>query len=183
MFRAGWQVAMAAYIDKINELYRKMFGILPDIFPANRRAVDQYLNMMWRWCYRITEAFEYRYVTAAMRKVITLLTADKGRQMTGPKRCSMCTGILVKDINVQRPAVGNQVVSPTSLVSPELAQPLDVPATGARDEDVDLRTKFRKYVAKEESWLDRNLKEVRYDLDSVDSVHLILGSDLKIEKV
>jgi hypothetical protein len=95
----------------------------------------------------------------------------------------MCTGILVRDIDLQTPAVENQVVSPTSLVSPELAQPLDVPATGARDEDVDLRTKFRKYVAKEESWLDRNLKEARYDLDSVDSVHLILGSGPRIEKV
>jgi hypothetical protein len=95
----------------------------------------------------------------------------------------MCTGILVRDIDVQSPAVENQVVSPISPVSPDLAKPLDVPATGARDKDDDLRTKFRKYVAKEESWLDRNLKEARYDLDSVDSVHLILGSDLKIEKV
>jgi hypothetical protein len=66
MICAGWQVTMIAYIDKIDELYRKMFGILPDILPANRMAVNQYLNVMWTGCYRTTQAFEYRYVTVAM---------------------------------------------------------------------------------------------------------------------
>jgi hypothetical protein len=57
---AGWQVVMVAYIDKIDELYRKMFGILPDILPANRVAVNEYLGKTWRLCYRTTSGFEHR---------------------------------------------------------------------------------------------------------------------------
>jgi hypothetical protein len=95
----------------------------------------------------------------------------------------VCTGILVRDIDAQSSAVRSQGAYPTSPASPKLAQAPHVPAAGTWKDDVDLPTKFRKYVAKEESWLDRNLKEARYDLDSVDSVHLVLGSGQRIEKV
>jgi hypothetical protein len=66
MVCAGWQVVMVAYIDKIDGLYRKMFGILPDILPANLSAVNRYLTVMWKNFYRTTEAFERRYVSVTI---------------------------------------------------------------------------------------------------------------------
>jgi hypothetical protein len=95
----------------------------------------------------------------------------------------MCTGILVRDKDAQSVVVEHSVASPTSLTSPKLARSPNVSVGGARNESVDLRTKFSEYIAKEEMWLHRNLKEARYDLDSVDSIHLVLGSGHRIEKV
>ena len=39
----------------------------------------------------------------------------------------------------------------------------------------DLRTKFQSYVAAEESRLQKNLEDIKYDIDSSDSVRLISG--------
>jgi hypothetical protein len=95
----------------------------------------------------------------------------------------MCTGILVRDMDAQSPVAERSVASPISLASSELEPPPNVPVVDAPKNEVDLRTKFRNYINKEEEWLNRNLKEARYDLDSVDSVHLVLGSEQRIEKV
>jgi hypothetical protein len=81
---------MVAYIDKINELYRKMFGILPDILPANRMAANQYLEAMWTSCYRTTAAFEYRYVVFSVPSAVISLTLSEGQRMTDSGRCSTC---------------------------------------------------------------------------------------------
>jgi hypothetical protein len=51
---------MLAYLDQIDELYSKMFGIVSDVLPANRMAVNEYLGKTWRWCYRTTKGFEHR---------------------------------------------------------------------------------------------------------------------------
>jgi hypothetical protein len=95
----------------------------------------------------------------------------------------MCTGILVRDMDAQSHVVAQSVVSPTSQVSPQLEQPPNAPMANAPNNSVDLRTKFHKYIKKEEEWLKSNLKEARYDLDSVDSVKFVLGSDRRIERV
>jgi hypothetical protein len=87
----------------------------------------------------------------------------------------MCTGILAKHADAHGRAVDGPTASSTSV------RPID---SGVKDpKEANLRTKFRKYISEEESWLDENLKNARYDLDSEDSVHFVLGTGQRIEEV
>lgn len=39
----------------------------------------------------------------------------------------------------------------------------------------DLEYKFQPYIEKEEERIRNNLKEIRYDIDALDSVHVVAG--------
>jgi hypothetical protein len=87
----------------------------------------------------------------------------------------MCTGILVRRVDARGHAIDDPIASSAS------AGPT---GSGVKDsEEINLRVKFREYISKEEGWLDKNLKDAGYDLDSVDSVRLVLGTGQRIEKV
>ena len=44
----GWQMTMTKYRDMIVNICAKMFAIRPHIHPANRHAVDKYLQTVWQ---------------------------------------------------------------------------------------------------------------------------------------
>jgi hypothetical protein len=85
----------------------------------------------------------------------------------------MRAGMLVGDMDAFSLFKENLFTSRASLVSSELKQ----------RSGVDLRSKFSKYISEQESWLDAKLRAIWYDLDSMDSVHFVLGTKQRIEKV
>lgn len=99
-----------SYARKIDVLFSKMFAIRPRIRTANRKAVDEYLDTVWRGVCDLTASFSRIY------------------------------------------------------------------------ESDDLQERFQSYVEAEEQRLIEKLETIRYDIDAIDTLSLIIGSG-RIEKV
>ena len=99
-----------SYARKIDVLFSKMFAIRPRIRTANRKAVDEYLDTVWRGVCDLTASFSRIY------------------------------------------------------------------------ESDDLQERFQSYVETEEQRLIEKLETIRYDVDAIDTLSLIIGSG-RIEKV
>jgi hypothetical protein len=99
---------------------------------------------------------------------------------------NMCTGILLFDDENPNPTDTlhrNPTDSASLGTQPDATRITSRPEVSSERSDEELRTKFRQYVAKEESWLAKNLEASRFELDGLDSVVLVLGSTRRIETV
>ncbi|KAL6303383.1 hypothetical protein BKA93DRAFT_735065 [Sparassis latifolia] len=54
----GWRLAASAYKTRIDELLSKMFSLRPHIHPANRFAVESYLNSVWANVAKLTSSLQ-----------------------------------------------------------------------------------------------------------------------------
>ncbi|KAM5533024.1 hypothetical protein V8D89_013292 [Ganoderma adspersum] len=57
----GWQMAATKYRDMIDNICAKMFAIRPHVHPANRCAVDKYLQTVWKRTSTLTSSFTTTY--------------------------------------------------------------------------------------------------------------------------
>ncbi|CDO69805.1 hypothetical protein BN946_scf184803.g3 [Trametes cinnabarina] len=53
----GWQMTMTRYVVEIDHLLDKMFAVKSHVLPANRRAVERYLDQVWSPITELTTAF------------------------------------------------------------------------------------------------------------------------------
>ncbi|KAH9855711.1 hypothetical protein C2E23DRAFT_723446 [Lenzites betulinus] len=53
----GWQMTMTRYTTEINDILDKMFAVKAHILPANRRFVEQYLDVVWSPITELTTGF------------------------------------------------------------------------------------------------------------------------------
>ncbi|KAI0820569.1 hypothetical protein BC628DRAFT_1329894 [Trametes gibbosa] len=53
----GWQMTMTRYATDINNILDKMFAVKAHILPANRRFVEQYLDVVWSPITELTTGF------------------------------------------------------------------------------------------------------------------------------
>ncbi|RPD56321.1 hypothetical protein L226DRAFT_469232 [Lentinus tigrinus ALCF2SS1-7] len=53
----GYQMVMSDYAAKIDVILAKMFSLKAQVLPANRNAVEQYLNHVWTMITMLTSAF------------------------------------------------------------------------------------------------------------------------------
>ncbi|KAL1937671.1 hypothetical protein VTO73DRAFT_12946 [Trametes versicolor] len=53
----GWQMTMTRYVIEIDSLLDKMFAIKKHVLPANRRSVEQYLDVIWSPITELTTGF------------------------------------------------------------------------------------------------------------------------------
>ena len=64
---AGWQMTATVYREKIVEICAKMFAIRPLIHPANRNAVNQYLDTVWKKVATLTSSLVGKTQTDALK--------------------------------------------------------------------------------------------------------------------
>ncbi len=55
-------MSMSSYAEKIDGSLANMLGIKPQVLPANRDAIDQYLGFVWIIVTKLTAAFRRVYV-------------------------------------------------------------------------------------------------------------------------
>ena len=63
----GWQMTATKYRDMAVEIFAKMFAIRPQIHPANRNAVDKYLQTVWQKLTTLTSSFICTYQSDALQ--------------------------------------------------------------------------------------------------------------------
>ena len=64
----GWQMTATKYRDMIVDICAKMFGIRSHIHPANRNAVDKYLQNVWQKICTLTSSFVNTYQAESLQE-------------------------------------------------------------------------------------------------------------------
>ncbi|KAI1783149.1 hypothetical protein LXA43DRAFT_904186 [Ganoderma leucocontextum] len=64
----GWQMTATKYRDMIVDICAKMFAIRSDIHPANRNAVDKYLQAVWQKICTLTASFVNSYQAESLQE-------------------------------------------------------------------------------------------------------------------